>query len=93
MPFPFIPSAADNEYLFPIHDPFRLRRSILPLFALDRDTGILNGIGTAFRIDPFGTCLDAKQLQLFRDALMNPGSEHDKSFCTVTLPHDNICLG
>jgi len=58
MPFPATPKGED-ESLFRIDDPFGLRRAIIPLFSMDRETHLVTGLGTAFRVDPFGTYLTA----------------------------------
>lgn len=59
MPFPYLPRDDQDEALFLINDPFGLRSVIIPLFAIDRQTEEISGIGTAFRIDPWGTYLTA----------------------------------
>lgn len=59
MPFPYLPRGGQDEALFRIDDPFGLRSVIIPMFSIDRQTGEVSGIGTAFRIDPFGTYLTA----------------------------------
>lgn len=41
---------------FPIHDPFGLRKAVVPVFKRDMD-GDLVGMGTAFHIDGWGTFL------------------------------------
>jgi serine protease Do len=59
MVFPYLPKQNENKERFLIQDPFGLRRSIIPLFTVDRETELVSGLGTAFRIDPFGTYLTA----------------------------------
>lgn len=59
MAFPALPSSQKNERFFRIQDPFGLRRSIVPLFTIDRETHLISGLGTSFRVDPFGTYLTA----------------------------------
>ena len=59
MPFPYLPREDQDPALFRIDDPFGLRSVIIPLFSIDRHTEEISGIGTAFRIDPFGTYLTA----------------------------------
>ncbi|MCB9973554.1 MAG: trypsin-like peptidase domain-containing protein [Rhodospirillales bacterium] len=59
MPFPYLPRGDQDEALFWIDDPFGLRSVIIPLFSIDRETQEISGIGTAFRVDPFGTYLTA----------------------------------
>jgi serine protease Do len=60
MPFPAMPDQADKRGLFPVQDA-ALRARILPLFSFDpRATGERPlGHGTAFRVDPWGTCATA----------------------------------
>jgi serine protease Do len=62
MAFPICPGPGDNEAQFLIQDPFSLRRAILPLFEVDNQTQLLTGLGTAFRIDPYGAFLTAQHL-------------------------------
>jgi len=59
MPFPYQPSNEQDPNLFPINDPFGLRANIIPLFIRDENSGVVNGLGTAFRIDPWGRYLTA----------------------------------
>src|SRR5947207_2973687 len=59
MPFPILPEEGEDEALFEINDPFELRRSVIPLFQIDRQTNLVYGKGTGFRIDPFATYLTA----------------------------------
>lgn len=60
MPFPANPDHADNRGLFPVQDP-ALRARILPLFSFDPRAvdERPHGHGTAFRVDPWGTCATA----------------------------------
>ncbi len=59
MPFPILPREGEDEALFEINDPFKLRRSVIPLFQIDRQTNLVYGKGTGFRVDPFATYLTA----------------------------------
>lgn len=59
MPFPYFPKSDQDETFFRIDDPFGLRSIIIPLFSIDRQTEEISGIGTAFRVDPWGTYLTA----------------------------------
>ncbi len=59
MPFPYLPAKDQDEAFFAITDPFGLRTAIIPLFTTDDTANEIVGIGTAFRVDPFGTCLTA----------------------------------
>lgn len=59
MPFPYQPDSHQDPSLFSIGDPFGLRSKIIPLFRYNEETDEINGLGTAFRIDPWGTYLTA----------------------------------
>ncbi|MCA9421939.1 MAG: trypsin-like peptidase domain-containing protein [Nitrospira sp.] len=59
MSFPALPSSQENERFFQIQNSFGLRRSIVPLFTINRETHLISGVGTSFRVDPFGTYLTA----------------------------------
>lgn len=54
MAFPAHPSKIENEPHFLIQDPFGLGRSILPIWDLQNAGNTLLGLGSAFRVDPFG---------------------------------------
>lgn len=62
MAFPILPRADQNPAEFLIEDPFGLRESILPLLSVNRDTGQLTGLGTAFCADPFRGFLTAQHI-------------------------------
>lgn len=50
--------ASQAQSIFEVHDPFSLRRAIFPVFKRSLD-GSLQGLGTAFHIDGWGTLLTA----------------------------------
>ncbi len=60
MPFPATRERGDDRPLFVVQDP-RLRSMVLPLFSFDpaRTDDRPLGHGTAFRIDPWGSCATA----------------------------------
>jgi serine protease Do len=62
MPFPVEPKRGQNPLEFLIEDPFGVRESILPLLSVNRTTGYLTGLGTAFSADPFGGFLTAQHV-------------------------------
>jgi serine protease Do len=62
MPFPVSPSSGNDPRLFPIQDPTGVRHPIISLLAIDNRTGHASGLGTAFRIDPFGQYLTAQHI-------------------------------
>ncbi len=62
MSFPIGPTPGQNPSLFPIVDPFGLRRAVVPLIELASDGSQFDGLGTAFRIDPFTTFLSAQHV-------------------------------
>lgn len=76
MPFPIEPNPGDDPSQFLIQDPFGLRKQILPLLAIDRDTGFLTGLGTCFKVDPFLTFLTAEHVLdgHFDEAAEDPAS-------------------
>ena len=59
MTFPIEPHEGQDPNLFKIDNPFGLRTKILPLIRYDEETDTIKGLGTAFRIDPWGTYLTA----------------------------------
>ena len=61
MSFPIMPDSRtdDGEALFLVQDPFRLRRSVTPVFISNHMTGDMQGCGTSFCIPPFGRQLSA----------------------------------
>lgn len=62
MPFPIQPAPNDDEKEFLIQDPFGLRQVVIPMFEADKNTGYMAGLGTGFRIDPFGQFLTAQHV-------------------------------
>lgn len=62
MPFPVAPSPGDDPRRFLIQDPMGVRHPIISLLAIDNRTGRAFGLGTAFRIDPFGQYLTAQHV-------------------------------
>lgn len=62
MPFPFEPSKSNpiDEYgNFVVDDPWGIRKSVFPLLSQTNETGAMQGWGTGFRIDPYGTAVTA----------------------------------
>lgn len=62
MPFPVRPEHNDTEDQFLIQDPSGIRHEIIPLVELHALPDRVIGLGTAFRIDPFGTFLSAQHV-------------------------------
>lgn len=62
MPFPISPSSDQSHWEFVIQDPFGVRESILPLLTVNKVTGNLTGLGTAFCADPYGGFLTAQHI-------------------------------
>lgn len=62
MAFPIDPDRHDSLDQFLIQDPFNLRKQVLPVLTVDKDSGFLTGLGTAFRVDPFGTFVTAEHV-------------------------------
>lgn len=62
MAFPIDPDRHDSLEQFLIQDPFNLRKQVLPILTVDKDSGFLTGLGTAFRVDPFGTFVTAEHV-------------------------------
>src|SRR5260221_1993654 len=62
MPFPIQPEHGDGLSQFLIQDPFTLRKQILPVLTVDKNDSFLTGLGTAFRVDPFGTFVTAEHV-------------------------------
>lgn len=55
---PMVPDHDERPTLFSMHDPFGVRKAIVPVFWVD-SSGDLQGLGTAFAIDPWGGFLTA----------------------------------
>jgi serine protease Do len=70
MSFPINPSLEDNPSWFLVQDPFGIRHPIISLLVIDNRTGRASGLGTAFRIDPFGQYLTAQHV--LEDWLLPP---------------------
>lgn len=62
MAFPAAPQHGDSPEQFLIQDPFNLRKQVLPILTINRETGLLTGLGTSFRADPFETYLTAEHV-------------------------------
>ncbi|WP_441255675.1 trypsin-like peptidase domain-containing protein [Tardiphaga sp. 285_C5_N1_2] len=62
MTFPVSPSPGDDPRRFLIQDPMGIRHPIISLLAIDSRTDRAFGLGTAFRIDPFGGYLTAQHV-------------------------------
>lgn len=62
MPFPIGPTGGQSPWEFLIQDPFGVRESILPLLTVNKQTGNLTGLGTAFCADPYGGFLTAQHI-------------------------------
>ncbi|WP_181104048.1 S1 family peptidase [Xanthomonas arboricola] len=110
MPSPFAPSTfeafrthtprlpygqdAQHGALFPIDDPFGLRRAIVPVFQRDVD-GFLRGAGTAFHVDGWGGLLTADHVV---DSIRAGHLRHIKPNSLIRAditksPHSVILLG
>lgn len=55
---PFWPRGDERPALFAREDPFGVRKAIVPLFLMDQ-SGDLQGLGTAFSLDPWGGFITA----------------------------------
>jgi serine protease Do len=55
---PIAPEGSDSLDLFSFHDPFGLRKAVVPVLMNDID-GVTNGMGTAFHIDGWGMFVTA----------------------------------
>ncbi|QUS40612.1 serine protease [Tardiphaga alba] len=62
MSFPVSPAPGDDPCRFLIQDAVGVRHPIIPLLAIDGRTDRAFGLGTAFRIDPFGGYLTAQHV-------------------------------
>ena len=62
MPFHIGPTGGQSPWEFLIQDPFGVRESILPLLTVNKQTGNLTGLGTAFCADPYGGFLTAQHI-------------------------------
>jgi len=62
MAFPIDPERHEDIAQFLIQDPFNLRKQILPVLTVDKESGFLTGLGTSFRADPFGTFVTAEHV-------------------------------
>jgi serine protease Do len=51
---PLVPEGEGDYWLFSLQDPFGLRTAIVPVMEMD-DNGNLQGLGTAFAVDPWGS--------------------------------------
>lgn len=97
MPFPVDPGPDQDPSEFLIQDPFGVRESILPLLSIDRESGHLTGLGTAFCADPYWGFLTAQHIFDHID-LKKPPPDLDEIpvamlsvgvvFGTVGLPQD-----
>lgn len=97
MSYPVTPKPHQDPAQFLIQDPFGVRESILPLLSVNRKTGHLTGLGTAFCADPFQGLLTAQHIFEHVD-LRGPAPEFDEYpvamlgygvvFGTVGLPEE-----
>lgn len=62
MPFPITPLSTDDPRQFLIQDPFGVRHPIISLWSIDNRSQHISGLGTAFRVDPFGQYLTAQHV-------------------------------
>jgi hypothetical protein len=62
MSFPASPQHGVSPNQFLIQDPFNVRKQVLPILTINRETGLLTGLGTGFRADPFETYLTAEHV-------------------------------
>lgn len=78
----------DNEsmVLFSLDDPFGIRKAVVPLFWMESN-GDLQGLGTAFVIDPWGGLTTADHV--IADARLRGIMQHDRSGdFRINLPSD-----
>lgn len=81
---PSIPGELD---LFPFHDPFELRRAVVPVFMNNSNGQQVQGMGTAFHVDSFGTFLTADHvIEPVRQHLQNKPGATEMNFSYG--PHD-----
>lgn len=80
MAFPIDPDRPEHLAQFLIQDPFNLRKQILPVLTVDKETGFLTGLGTAFRVDPFGTFVTAEHV--LKDHFETP-AQREAAIATV----------
>jgi serine protease Do len=66
--FPLEPERGESPLLFDLHDPFGVRKAIVPLFWMKPD-GDLKGLGTALSTDPWGGFLTADHVIADKRAL------------------------
>lgn len=92
VPYPLVPEPDRPFHPFRIQDPFGLRSAIVPVFRQDTK-GSLYGLGTAFKINQFGSFLTAHHVIDFSE-FSGPNrpilfhSMHAIVFGSVTIPHD-----
>ena len=84
------PDTGDDLDLFPLQDPFGLRKAIVPVLLNDVD-GVTKGMGTAFHVDGWGTFLTA-------DHVINSVRKRTKQIASsggeeirLEIPHPDIC--
>jgi serine protease Do len=73
MPFPINPSSTNDPRQFLIQDPFGVRHPIISLLSIDSRTHHVSGLGTAFRVDPFGQYFTAQHVL---EAWLGPARPH-----------------
>ncbi|HEY6166499.1 MAG TPA: serine protease [Verrucomicrobiae bacterium] len=78
---PILPNGSEALDLFPFHDPFGLRRAVVPVLMKDADD-VMEGMGTAFHIDGWGTFLTADHViePVRRHSQRTPSDGDEKRF-------------
>ena len=86
---PVAPDASDSLDLFSFHDPFGLRKAIVPVLLNEVD-GVTKGMGTAFHIDGWGTFLTAEHVieSVRTRSKRIPGSGDEIRF---DIGHPDVC--
>jgi serine protease Do len=86
---PVLPEGSDSLDLFSFHDPFGLRKAIVPVLLNDVD-GVTKGMGTAFHIDGWGTFLTADHVieSVRRRSKRLVGTEDE---IRLEIEHPDVC--
>ena len=73
---PILPEPPGSPSLapFPSHDPFSLRRAVVPVLLKERD-GVVRGMGTAFHIDGCANANASEWGRTNANGLMRMGSD------------------
>jgi serine protease Do len=81
---PLVPKNAESPKLFGLHDPFGLRKAIVPMFYAE-PTDLLTGVGTAFALDSWGNFLTADHVV---DLMRRLATAQSKSGTSYGLPEE-----